>query len=652
MKNMKKCAALLLACALTLTACGGSTASSSTAAEESSTVEETAVNAVLTEVVNLDTQSAPEHDYSRANRLPLTGYMSKSFEDGRTVKVYISSDAPVRPYFTVIAVPDGVETDAFLSATGWVDIAEERGEGLFVLEPAAEGWKSAAEESAYLEEAMSFYNSNDFFSIFGENYLVGYGEGAAALELWAANNPLRVIGQVYVNSTGLDAATLAEIGTKEYGGANGSYSEITFPEGFTKLTNNDVVVPTWYIMSDGTAAADSLAYWKAANDCVETAETDSTYGDVYAQKSDSDRWMTTYFGPISKVAVKVGEIDAASRELSDEIEGFLNHYTRYENAVAYSNSLMLRLDDSKMVYKTTEVNGQLREYSVYVPENSAEKFPDGAPVVFVFPGNAQTDRVFMDATAWWKVADDEGFIVVTICEQYNAKATAVSHVDTAEFYRILREEIKKDYSVDEARFYATGQSAGSLSSQAFGYVHPEYFAAIASTSGCGDPQYSGLILTAGKVKPEQVTGDMPEIPEEDNTVANASVPTYMINGGGDNKDFNGTLWDDIENYLDTWAAYHMQVNGFTLMDESEGVTTGDHDRHHTWTWNKSVDGVDVPLLKYGQNIYRSHNCMAEEMPMLWEYMSHFKTANDENGDAVARYYSASAFAEDDAVEIK
>ena len=40
------------------------------------------------------------------------------------------------------------------------------------------------------------------------------------------------------------------------------------------------------------------------------------------------------------------------------------------------------------------------------------------------------------------------------------------------------------------------------------------------------------------------------------------------------------------------------------------------------------------------------------MPMLWEYMSHFKTENDENGNAIARYYSASSFAEDDMVELK
>ena len=47
------------------------------------------------------------------------------------------------------------------------------------------------------------------FSTFGEFYLAGYGKGAAALELWAAANPIFVISQAYVDGTsaGADALT-------------------------------------------------------------------------------------------------------------------------------------------------------------------------------------------------------------------------------------------------------------------------------------------------------------------------------------------------------------------------------------------------------------------------------------------------------------
>ena len=54
---------------------------------------------------------------------------------------------------------------------------------------------------------------------------------------------------------------------------------------------------------------------------------------------------------------------------------------------------------------------------VYVPESAEKLWPDGAPVIFVFAGNSQTDKVFWHATQWWQVADKEGVILVFPCEQ-------------------------------------------------------------------------------------------------------------------------------------------------------------------------------------------------------------------------------------------
>ena len=95
--------------------------------------------------VSLDGAPPPVRDPGIANGLPLTGYFEKSFTvDGitRTAKIYIASQAPIRSYFTVIAVPDGVATAEFLQETGWKDLADETQEGLFVLEPGPGGWGS------------------------------------------------------------------------------------------------------------------------------------------------------------------------------------------------------------------------------------------------------------------------------------------------------------------------------------------------------------------------------------------------------------------------------------------------------------------------------------------------------------------------------
>src|SRR5215207_2000757 len=76
-------------------------------------------NDKLGEAVSLDGRPFPDYDYTRANKLPreMTGYWEKSFDIGgvtRTTKVHISPETPIRSYYTVIAVPDGVDTAEFL----------------------------------------------------------------------------------------------------------------------------------------------------------------------------------------------------------------------------------------------------------------------------------------------------------------------------------------------------------------------------------------------------------------------------------------------------------------------------------------------------------------------------------------------------------
>ena len=184
----------------------------------------------------------------------MTGYWKKSFDVGgvtRTAKVYISPETPIRSYYTVIAVPDGVDTAEFLRRSAWLDVADRREEGLFVLEPGEDGWGDAESEAAYVEAAMGFYQSNRYFSIFGLHYLVGYGGGAPALEAWAVAHPLRVIGQVYVDSPGLTADYLNSYAALEFDGTtDATYTTVVFPDGFDLIRYDETVLPTWYIHPD------------------------------------------------------------------------------------------------------------------------------------------------------------------------------------------------------------------------------------------------------------------------------------------------------------------------------------------------------------------------------------------------------------------
>ncbi|GAA4976508.1 PHB depolymerase family esterase [Actinoplanes utahensis] len=576
----------------------------------------------------LDGRPFPAYDYSRASRLPreMTGYWTKSFDVAgttRSAKVYISPETPIRSYYTVIAVPDDVETGDFLRRAGWAGIADQREEGLFVLEPGPGGWGAATEEAAHVEAAMAFFQNNRYFSIFGLHYLVGYGTGAAALEAWAVAHPLRVISQVYVDSPGLSADHLNSYAGREFGGeTEGAYTPVEFPEGFDLIRYDETVLPTWYIRPDRHRIGASLSYWMRANDTENRTRQERTLGAVYRQRHGSRRWMTSYAGPISQVAVQ-------QRPMSTHhIVEFLTRYTRYENFFAYGNQLFERADYAKMgvQVRTMMVEGSLREYLVYVPRAARRLWRDRAPVVFVWPGNSQTAKVFFDAAQWWRVADREGCILVVVGEQYSATSVSVSHRDSHAFYRQLRRLVTDEFGADPTRFYSTGQSAGSAVTQNFAIAYPEYFAAVASTSFTTAPDAAGTVGIDGVQVP----------------ASGRPIPNYQIYGYGDLGFLAGDLWDGTQNALDSWAGYHLRAHGLTLadVDTVTGRRHGRHDRFQTWTWHD--DDTAIPVLKLSRNLYRSHNTMPEESPLLWDFLKHYSSEADHDGDVV-RYYSRSAF---------
>jgi poly(3-hydroxybutyrate) depolymerase len=126
------------------------------------------------------------------------------------------------------------------------------------------------------------------------------------------------------------------------------------------------------------------------------------------------------------------------------------------------------------------------------------------------------------------VAENEGFVLVIICEQYSNTSISVSHRDSNTFYRQLRELVINDYPVDPMRFYSTRQSAGSSVTQNFAIAFPEYFAAVASTSFTAAPNAASTVSIDGVAYP----------------ASDQVIPNYHIYGYGDLGFLFGGLWDD------------------------------------------------------------------------------------------------------------
>lgn len=318
---------------------------------------------------------------------------------------------------------------------------------------------------------------------------------------------------------------------------------------------------------------------------------------VFPQSKDSNAWQTDYVGPISKVVVLNRRTNPWNKELSAAIYQFLTEYTRYDVTSAYGNQLGLRVPTGRLY--TMMVNGFIREYMVYVPDSAYKLWPNGAPVLMVFPGDSQTDLVFWPATQWWKVADKEGIILAIICEQYSRKSTVVSHKDNEYFVPQLLAELKKSFNIDESRIYATGQSAGSVAAQGFGMTNPEYFAAIASTSGVAHFNQNewNKLVKAAVYKP---------------------IPTYAIIGEGDIESMTGTPWDSTYNQLDQWLEYFIKANGISYIGDESMVQIDGRYRSATW---KNSQGF--PMIKWTMTLYRAHNCIPAEMPLLWDFLKHW-----------------------------
>ena len=536
-----------------------------------------------------------------------------------------------------------------------------------------------------MDAAIAFLKSGNneaginVFSTFGEFYLAGYGEGAAPLEAWAAENPIFVISQAFVNAASAGKAVLEEAGSALYDGSNTSGYDAGFKTdaefqavlkecGMEQIARKDVPVPTWFA---GTSSADSVDYWKEANDCVSNADGEG----VYRQDKDSDAIQTAFANAQLPASERYGisQVKVSSETPSAaEIYAFLSVYTRYDNTFAYSNALTYRLDYTSarvaaqqaakvgQVQKTLSDGTQIlaqedvaidghgtvqvgviafsdnsgdglwdpREYIAYVPDGFEGK---ELPVLVLYPGNSQTDSIFMDSTLWWQVADKEGIVLAFVCETYSASPSSVSHADSDKFYNslmaVLEETIDGTYAnLDFTRIYGSGQSAGSMATQGFVRTNPEFYAAAASTSGLAVPDG---------------TSQLPE-------GAGGAMPDFVITGQSDLDNLMPDLWGS--EMANEWITYLFDVNN--MPDAQIGTADDEHefinDRTKVYTWENS-DGV--PMVKYGYTLLRAHNCSPYEMPILWDFMEHFSFEKAEDG-TITRYYSASAFERDDAVILK
>lgn len=573
-----------------------------------------------------------------------TGYFSWAVtanEASRDIEVFIPQGARQREYWIAIAVPDGVRSDEFLGDAGWFDIANENTVCLLILKPGSTGkWGDTEAEFAYVSAATgTLVSSGPHYSAFMYHYAVGYGAGAAALQLYAARTPLSMIAQAYVDASADSAynALLTAAGDTQVGPTlqpnhmdfsgnldiNGN--PVTQQRTFAAQYYRDVPIPTWFV---GRTSASLLSYWAGVNDTELVATPDELFGQVYWQNKEISNAVATASSAVrSQTAVQSAAVDLASAQLARNIYRFLAQYSGYDNNSVYGHFITSRLDYKKaiasrnMVYKDHMWSGSTTQqtYIVYVPDSVKKNYSltKPAPVVFATHGAGQTAFVFFEATDIKEAAERHGFVAVT----YDTTTTPY----LTDLVPLVKQDCQSlGVAADPTRLYVYGHSAGGGATTGFarddGLVAT--FAAFGITSGV--------------------------FPAATATASNKRVPVYALYGEYDYwpmkfgplvaGDFRGSqnaqyaLSANVQNY---WLG---RLIGRSLTDELSSPTytltdgigaslvpqntsvqllvrpTATANRYRTYTWRNN----GVPLFVWGQTYGRGHNMIPSDLHKIWE----------------------------------
>ena len=273
-----------------------------------------------------------------------------------------------------------------------------------------------------------------------------------------------------------------------------------------------------------------------------------------------------------------------------------------------------------------------------MPDSVSEGTPD-VSVVFAIHGSTLNGGVYAGQTDWYKVADENNFIVVcpsavsgSVQDGGNAPFPAwnmaldPTRADDIDFFKYMLVDLDAIYDIDLGRVYATGHSLGSQMTYVLAINEPEMFAAVAPLSGFIVMDYIY----------DQANGAKEAIS------AAGGVPVYMAGGTE-----GGTEWficpfpitkdNRSGQTLSTWFALNgcdgsidwnkLSGSNETIgsLDWQSGGAFTEDGRWYTMTY--TTDGV--PMVQVEIVDYMPHATMPEHSERVWEnWFSHFSRNAD------------------------
>ena len=254
--------------------------------------------------------------------------------------------------------------------------------------------------------------------------------------------------------------------------------------------------------------------------------------------------------------------------------------------------------------ESIEIDGELREYVLYVPASY-----DGdanIPILFNFHGFGDSAENYMNNADMRALAETEVFILVYPqgscldgAPHWNPCPNGGDNKSTANdfgFVESMINEISFQYNVDMNRIYAVGYSNGGMMAYGLANYKSDLIAAVASVSG-------SMLDCVGPVS--------------------HPMPVIHLHGTADDTIlYTGSIeWSSVQNTLDHWITLNNTNLNPNVSSDTSGGMTIEH-----YSYDEGDSSVSVEHYKYigGEHVWFSARYEGKSTSeLVWDFFSSY-----------------------------
>lgn len=470
----------------------------------------------------------------------------------------------------------------FLAETEW-DLAAAQGKCTLLCCQA--DWSALEEAENYLEEI--FQELTGPLNVPSTAvFLAGYEEAADYAAREALLHTSRYTGLVTLGGDGLPEDLLAE---------------------YSGETNEDHALSVWIIAPKKTKLLTrNIVFWKNWNGIDDSNQTSfqSTFtSELYLPVTSSASEITDHHSRMGAVMFSRCE-EYREPDVSQDVSRCFLSGVRTDG-ISFWNSItgrnLIRIDDLHFSYHRKQMDGQQRDYWMYVPD-SAVFGNEPASLILCLHGNGGSGEDMIFRSMWHNTAAENNCIVLYPSSLYisGSQHYWLNIKEELDFLRALVEETCEQFRIDHSHIYVTGFSNGAGMAQNLAVRCSDIFAAAALSA----PVYFDEEYYIGPINEVHAAAILFSYGTEDEY-----LQAYHMTA-----DINDV---PAKRHLEYWRALYGFQQEFYKMEEKGKFTV--------YTYGSMNH---VPVCQWIVVEGKDHDYPEEETYIYYEFMKHFSKTED------------------------